>query len=402
VSSASPGAVVCLDPGSWSAIKLTSIAPAFPGVTLAATPGQAVVVPGFTVTGSNTQNLTIEGFDVTVPATTQTDGGNTSNGFELLCGIAGGVTLEYNTIENQPRGNGIYVYPGNCGSGHTQSGVTIEYNQIDHVATALEMDGNISTQLNWVVSHNVIGPYIQDGEYGHYIQIQGISGLTMDNNAFEGPPDASYEDCAANGSASHLNVLHIDTGGQRNVTFDNNIVWHSQTCGDTVLIQDSPTDNIQIENNLDVEDPTCATMTPYPCDANPVLVQAPHGLTFNHNTLVNVERGSSFGGTCATCYSDPQNMTAEYNIGTPSISGDEDFNLWKCSSSCTTQANVSADTSANTVLGGIGNLVKWTPSWRTTSWTPVIGPGYQPPPSGYYQPTALAILGAGYQGQVGP
>lgn len=400
LSSASPGAVVCLNAGVWPAITLSSIAHASPGVTLAATPGQTVVVAGFTVTGSRTRNLTIEGFEITVPGNvSNSQGGNPSNGIQLLCGISGRLKLEHNTIEDQPNGDGIYAFANNCSphAGSTQSGVTVEYNQIDHVATALEIDGGMAEEHNFVISRNVIGPSIQDGGYGHYIQVQGISGLTIDNNAFEGPPDPSYERCAADGS--HLNVLHVDTGGQRDVTFDNNIIWHSQSCGDTVLIQDSPTDNITIRNNLDVEDPTCETSG---CDANPVLVQAPHGLEFQHNTFVNATRGIALGGTSGTTYTDPHSMTAEYNIATPVITGDRNYSLWNCSSSCTTQDNVSADWSAKTVLRGTGNVVRWMPSWTRTSWMPVSGPGYEPPPPGYYRPTGLALKGAGYEGRIGP
>ena len=116
LTSASPGAVVCLNSGSWSAITLSRIAPASRGVTLAATPGQTVVVPGFTVTGSTTRNLTIEGFHITVPGNVrQSQGGNPNNGIQLLCGISGGVKIEHNTIEDQPNGDGIYAFANNCG-----------------------------------------------------------------------------------------------------------------------------------------------------------------------------------------------------------------------------------------------------------------------------------------------
>jgi hypothetical protein len=404
VAGASPGAVVCLNSGSWSAITLTSIAPASPGVTLAAAPGQTVVVPGFTITGTGTKNLTIEGFDITVPATTQTQGGNADNGFQLLCGITGDVTLQYNTIEDQPNGNGIYVFADNCGSGQVQNGVTIEYNQIDHVGTGVEIDGGMAEEQNFTFSHNVVGPYILDQDVrGHYIQIQGISGFTADNNAFEGPADPSYLDCASDGSQSHLNVLHID-GGESNLTFDNNLMWHDQTCGDTVLIQNTPLDNVQIEDNLDIEDPACNNNTANGCQAEFALVEAPHGLTFNNNTSVNAARGITLGYVSSgdSTYTDPQSMTAQNNITAPSPgqTGESNYGLWDCTSSCTTQNNTSADTSAN-ILGGTGNVLNWTPSWTTTNWTPPTG-AYTPPPTGYYQPTGLGISAAGYQGSIGP
>lgn len=407
VSSAAAGSVVCLNSGSWSAISLSGIVPAAPGVTLAATPGQSVIVPGFTVTGANTQNLTIEGFSITAPGNTRNpQDGNPNNGIQLLCGIAGGVTFAYNTIENQPRGDAIYAYAGNCGGGRTQSGVTFEYNQIDHVENALQVDGGIAEESNFVFSHNVVGPDIQDGGYGHYIQVQGIAGLTVNNNAFEGPPDPAYENCAADGSASHLNVLHVDTG-QTNVTFDNNILWHVQTCGQSVLIQNTPMDNIAVNNNLNVDDPACNTNASNSCQAQFALVEAPHGLTFEHNTVVNAARGITLGyvaGGAEATYTNPENMTAQDNIAAPTSgeAGGSNYSTWRCTSSCDAQSNVSADSTANSVFGGGGNVIRWAPRWMTTSWTPVAGAGYQPPPSGYYQPTGLAISGAGYQGQVGP
>ncbi len=402
LSSASAGSVVCLNSGSWPAITLSGIAPASPGVTLAATPGQTVVVPGFTVTGSSTRNLTIEGFNITQPGNLGNPaGGNTSVGIQLLCGISGGVTVAYNTIEDQPKGDGVYTYANSCGGGgHTQNGVTIEYNQIDHVATGMEIDGGISEELNFVVSHNVIGPYLQDGSDGHYIQVQGISGLTMNNNAFEGPPDPSYQNCAANGSASHLNVVHVDTG-ETNFTFDNNILWHTGACGQSVLIQDTPLDNIAMVNNLDVEDPSCG---PAPsCESTFALVEAPHGFAFEHNTIVNALRGTTLGYTTGGTYTDPNGMTGEYNIAAGHAEvGEQDYDSWKCSSSCTTGYNTSQDSSATSVFGGSGNVVNWTPTWTTTSWTPVSGPGYRASPAGYYQPASLSIANAGYQGHIGP
>jgi hypothetical protein len=391
LSSASPGAVVCLNPGSWPAIALTGIAPAAPGVTLAATPGQNVVVPGFTLAGSNTRNLTIEGFSITRP------GNGNNSGVQLLCGISGGVTLKYNTIENQPAGYGIYAYAQNCGPGHTQTGVSVEYNQIDHVGSGIQINGNDTEQLNWTISHNVIGPDIQDGGYGHYIEIGGVAGATINNNAFEGPPDPAFEN-----PTSHLNVLHIDNG-KRNVTFANNIMWHVDARAQTVLIQDTPMDNIDIENNLDVEDPACETDAK--CYTSPLTVYAAHGLRFKHNTYVNGAWSVSLAQT-GLGYPDPKNMTAEYNIVAPvSALGartQPNFSDWTCKSLCVTDHNVSGDGSADSTLGGTGNATNWTPSWTTTSWVPVSGPGYKPPPRGYYQPRGLAISGAGYQGHIGP
>jgi hypothetical protein len=391
LSSASPGAVVCLNPGAWPAITLTGIAPEPPGVTLAAAPGQTVVVPGFTLLGSNTQNLTIEGFSITRP------GNGNSSGFQLLCGISGGVTIKYNTIEDQPKGYGIYAYAQNCGPGHTQTGVWVEYNQIDHVGSGIQINGNHAEQRKWTISHNVIGPHIQDGGYGHYIEIGGVAGATINNNAFEGPPDPAFEN-----PTSHLNVLHIDNG-KSDVTFANNIMWHVKARAQTVLIQDTPMDNIDIENNLDVEDPACETDSN--CYTSPLTVYAAHGLRFSHNTYVNGAWSVSLAQT-GLGYSDPHDMTAQYNIVAPASAlgstTQPNYSDWTCTSSCVTDHNVSGDGSANSALGGTDNVANWTPSWTTTSWTPVSGSGYKPPPHGYYQPEGLDISGAGYQGHIGP
>jgi len=210
----------------------------------------------------------------------------------------------------------------------------------------------------------------------------------------------------------HNNVLHID-GGQSNVTFDNNIMWYTESRAQTVLIQDSPMDNITIANNLDVEAPNCETDGD--CNTDPYEVYAPHGLTFETNTTINAAWGIELAPTSSTSYSSGENMTAEDNITVPvpadgpSNGGETNYSVWGCSSSCTAQDNVSADTSANDVFGGSGNIVNSTPSWTTTSWTPVSGPGYELPPPGYYQPVGLVLTsgsqvlaGAGYVGYIGP
>ena len=392
VSSASAGSVVCLSSGSWSAITLENVSPASAGVTLAAAPGQTVVVPGITVQSS--QNLTVEGFSVTQP------GNGDDNGIQLFCGLSN-VTLKYNTIEDQPGGYGVYAAANYCGAGPIQNDINVEYNQIDHVGAGIQVNGGMAYQTNWTISHNVIGPEISYGNTssqsggGHYIEIGGANGATVDNNAFEGPEDSN-----ATTLGEHVNVLHLQ-GGQENITFDNNIMWHTDTRGESVLFEDSPMDNIQIENNLDIEDPACVANTN--CNDAPFDISAPDGLAFEHNTAVDGAWGIVHGQVTGTSSNDPENMTAQDNIdvGTPA-SGQANYGLWDCNSSCAVQDNVSQDTSANSKFGGTGNVVNWNPTWTTTNWTPVDGPGYQPPPTGYYQPTSLSITNAGYQNNDGP
>ena len=78
--------------------------------------------------------------------------------------------------------------------------------------------------------HNVCGPGLGYGDTdstqpGHYIEIGGITGVTVDNNAFLGPADPNAAPVGL-----HLNVFHI-FGDATNVDFSNNILWHTQTIG---------------------------------------------------------------------------------------------------------------------------------------------------------------------------
>ena len=355
-------------------------------MTLAATPGQTVVVPGFEISGSS--NLTVEGFNVTQPGPQ-----SNPNGFQLSGNSSGGLTIEYNTIENQSNGYGIDSNPG---SGNTQTGVSVLYNQLDHDGTFIEVDGNATEQFNWTIAHNVLGPGENYGGAGHYIQIGGITGVTINNNAFEGP--------AVFNANAHNNVFHCFSFGPTactNVTFDNNIMWEADSRAQSVLITDYDLQNIQIENNLDIEDPACESGSS--CPSSPFFVDKANGVTLLHNTSVNAPWSINLSQCGDGCISNPDNYDDEYNIatGVPQ-SGQASYGSWGCTSSCLAQYNTSQDNSANTVLGGTGNVINWTPTWQNTNWTPVNGPGYQPPPTGYYQPTGLSINTAGYQGHVGP
>ena len=406
LSSASPGAVVCLNSGSWSAIKLSSVTPASPGVTLAATPGQTVVVPGFSLTGT-LSNLTIEGFNITSPGTGNTDGGYSAEGIRLVAGSTGGLVIQYNTIANQGSNSaGMYI---STDEGDTETGVAIQYNQIANVSTGTEIQ-SYGGENNLSFSHNVMEA-VQNGGFGHYVEVNGgINGYTMNNNAILGPPVTG--NCNPNGSASHLNVLHVDSGDilngnapETNISFSNNIIWHDQACGQAVLITDGPLSNVQTNNNLFVADPGCATLAPYACDASSLFVNASNGMTADNNTTVNELRGFVYGQTTQYTISDPNNMTAQYNIAAPAAeTGDHNYDTWKCSSACNPGNNVSYDTSANTVFGGTGNIVNWTPAWQNTTWNPNTtgSAAWSPPPQGYYQPTTGGGVtpAYGYQGSI--
>ena len=184
LKSAAPGSTICLNGGGWSDPKLSGIDPSAP-ITIAATPGQTVTMDGLSMGYSTIGNLIFEGIHF-------------SSGISETDAIAGGLVFQFNDLENIDD-FAFYFYPGGNSHGNTatQDGVTIQYNQIDHVGQCMEADQSNSGPLtNFAFNHNVCGPDIgfgqgHGGNGGHYIQVGHVSGFTFDNNAFEGPATPS-------------------------------------------------------------------------------------------------------------------------------------------------------------------------------------------------------------------
>jgi hypothetical protein len=359
LASAAAGSTVCLASGSWSQITLPSNLTQ--GVTLAsATPGGAVV-HGIT-SQANLSNLTVEGLDMTEGV--QLHGALTNDTFKDL------------TMENWGSGSGdaqvdsafwIYPYSG------AVSGLAIEYVQMDHVPQCLQLSnpGANSNMANITFSHNVCGPGIGNGGETdvHYTQEEGLSGITMDNNAFIGPVDAS---AVANGS--HVNVAHICGS---NIEFNNNIVWHSDAVGQTFLAgDDCALSNLSASNNLFVEDPSASATSTFS-----LWAQDGSGVTFDNDTVVNAYQ---YGGEYVENVS---NFQAHNNLA--ANDGGGAYTYTGCN---TCSSNASDDSSGN---------LRWTPTWQSTTWTPNSGSPWNAPPAGYYQPTGIAST-YGYQGSIGP
>ena len=168
-------------------------------------------------------------------------------------------------------------------AGPTITGLNVLYNQIDHVAYCLRGTGNMS---NWTFSHNVCGPGIGYGGSvdAHYTQTEGVDGLTMDNNAFEGPFDAG-----ALAASAHNNVSHACGS---NMEFSNNIVWHADSRAQTILWgDDCSVQSARANNNLFVEDPGCGSV----CPTMSLWVEGANGVTFNNNTI-QTNTGPPAGG----------------------------------------------------------------------------------------------------------
>jgi hypothetical protein len=382
LSRAAPGDMVCLSAGNYGAVTLSGIAPAG-NITLAAQPGAVVTLNQLTLTGAANSNLTVQGFNI-------------SRGVQDVSGTPGGLVFQYNTISYNAHDYGFYFDADGNGGNNTQTGVKILYNQIDHVGECLAVTRGTDQERSFTFSGNVCGPGIGYGDTsssqpGHYIEIGGVTGITVDNNAFLGPADPNVSNAGL-----HLNVFHV-FGDASNIDFSNNILWHTQTIGQALLIQEGQFDSISINNNLDVEDPACDVANSN-CTSYAFWTADVHNLSFQNNTVVG-----SYWGVILTISQTSQDYHGGtgYNIAhnvAVQTADDSDLSYGECTSSCTFDYNVTDDASANQG-GSTHYVIRWSPRWTSTSWNPTTP--YVQPPAGYYQPVGLPFA-AGYQGTVGP
>ena len=421
LASASAGQTVCLANGTWSSgITISdALSQASPGVTLAAeNPGKAIV-DGINI-GASTQNLTVEGLDLTAASVSTachcgfnlTGGNNVTND-----------TFTYNTIENYSGDggsdgqlySGLTVNPGSA----TTNGVTFTYNQMDHLPQCVQFDTGSAAEDNVVVSHNVCGPDIGEGNPdAHYMQIDcdsgcstaAVNGLTVDNNAFEGPPLTSV--LAAD---AHLNILHACG---KNIQFENNITWLADTAAQSLLIgDDCPVTTLTVKNNLDVQQPSGCVGEGNGCPANSLWVDTGGGgaadVTMSNNTAYDSANCTSVGlsnPVCGGLYegvgSDGESGTAHDNLMAMNAQpAGQDYTF---ASGITHNGNVSRDRT--------GDITGWSPCWQSTSWPgtnvpngPDDGSPWVPPPANYYKPVTSGgcandgvTSAAGYQGTIGP
>ena len=353
LAGASPGGVVCLNAGHWSQQTITGVAPASPGVTLAAAPGAIghVNMAGITATGT-VDNLTVEGI-------------NFSSSFALHA-AANNVTVKHNNFQHFAA-YAIELCSVCVNDGPSINNITMSYNQIDNTFYCLRV---ASAGGNYTFSHNVCGPGIGEGggNDAHYIQAEGNNNVTVDNNAFEGPANAQT---IANGA--HLNVSH-QCGN--NLQFDNNIVWQTQAVAQTLLWgDDCQVVGGQANNNLFVEASSPETYSMFIDDQH-----ASSNVTFSNNTIIN---STDYGAMII----DSSSSHAHNNL----LDAAEGFG-GSAARSCDCSHNASTDHSTD---------VSWTPAWITTSWTPNNGSPWNPPPANYYKPSGISSA-FGYQGAIGP
>lgn len=173
-------------------------------------------------------------------------------------------------------------------------------------------------------------------------------------------------------------------------------MWHTQSRGQTILIQDGQFDSIVTNDNLDVEDPSC--LVNWQCYAMAEEVYAAHGLDVENNTVQDSAWGIEFGETCSSgCYAGGSDMTLENDVVAPASTHGPNYAYWRCVAACRAGRNVSADRSA---IGG-DSVLRWSAGYATTAWAPNSGPPWRPPPRNYYRPVGLPST-VGYQGPIGP
>lgn len=388
--------VICLDPGSWSSIHIDESHTGTNNVICAR------VASGSTCNATQTSTVTVDGFQTGDP---DGSGCGTSCSFDhvtveglkmtdkfLLAGEMTGSTFQYNTIEGIQGSGGVsgdgataadfYTDPGYHGQSTDFTNVSISYNQMDDDAECWEDPGGD----NITFSHNVCGPNMGlDSEQNwHYIQAEGLNGLTIDNNSFIGPGSPSGQ-----GGGAHVNVLHLWGANDK---FDNNILWHVGGFQHLQLNDDgSGSSNLEVKNNLDVEDPSETTGAFEQLD---VSAHTDSGFTQATNTVIGVSGETSpdyvvgDGGTPTSC-------SVSDNLGVGNASGE-----FSVAAGCTSSSNVSDDGSAP----GTGSVPSWTPNWQNTTWTPNNGSPWSAPPSNYYKPVAGGGVTSsmGYQGTIGP
>jgi hypothetical protein len=382
LSTAKPGAVVCLNPGTYGDVTLTGINHSRT-VTLAPTPGASVHIGGLTFVGPRTtSNLTVEGLFI-------------DSGVDDRTGTPGGLVFRYDTIEGVRGGYAYYFYADGSSSGnYTQRGVKMLYNRIDHVGACLEVDGGAGMAFDFTFSHNICGPGVGAGatvpsNASHYLQIGGITGFVADNNAFLGPMDPNYERAGL-----HNNVLHT-FGQTAYVHFANNFMWHTQSRGQTILLEEGKLDDLTIDNNLDVEDPQCDVRGN--CSGYAIYVDDAHGLTVQDNTIVDSYWGVLLTDANSMGYPGGANYRITRNIAV-GTRGNPALSYGRCFSTCIFDYNVTDDRSANQ-HHPTHFVTRWRTKWRSTRWVPSVADAT--PPAGYYSAIGLPWA-AGYRGKIGP
>jgi hypothetical protein len=325
------------DYDTTSQVALYRISPAS-NVTLQPAP-DATAKLGWLNLGDDVHNVTFRGL-------------NLSGGVSGL-GSQSNLVFDHNTISGAD--SGFFFY----GNGGTVSNIQIVYNQLDHLDTpdlasnsagqCLTVLGGAGQMHNFTFSHNVCGPGIGD----HYTQIGGIDSLTMNNNAFVGPPSHAHDNWP---DPPHNNILQV-FGDSNNVDFSHNTIRDAGARGQDLLFQHGSFTHVRLNNNLFVNE-----VLSFAIGLCPV-----NDLTVTNNTIVNSKWGTNIGnpnpGGCGLSSVSSNNISHNIIVATQSNTG---LNIGpSCTSGCVVDYNVTDDGSANQ-SGSTHPVANWTPRWTDT------------------------------------
>jgi hypothetical protein len=204
----------------------------------------------------------------------------------------------------------------------------------------------------FTVTNNTIKSTASD-----YLQFASPNTVTIDHNTFLGPSLlGSHQD--------HQDLVQI-FGGGKNVTFTNNVARNTET-QESLLFQEGAFSNVVIENNLFDHD-----SRGYTCQ----LYQS-SGMIFRNNTVVGSHWGCLFRDLASSAAGSGYQI--DHNVFTNTAEGNDISTEGRAGSWGVYDYNVSKDGSAS----GSHSVRNWSPSWSdTTNYTPLGLPfaaGYRP------------------------
>jgi hypothetical protein len=338
ISSASSGAVICLNSGSYGANVTKANKSSM--VTVKAAAGASPTL-GYSMLNQAT-NLRFEGLHFT-------------GGIEAL-----GPSSQLQFIDNEFSGPfGIHTNGQAASNGSKVTDVLVDGNnmhELDYSGNQGTANGYGVTASNGVARFTITDNTIKSPA-SDYIQFASPDTVVIDHNTFLGPSLlGSHQD--------HQDLVQI-FGGGKNIAFTNNVARHTET-QESLLFQEGAFSNVTIENNLFDHD-----SRGYTCQ----LYQST-GMIFRNNTVVGSHWGCLFRDLASSGAG--SGYQVDHNVFTDTEAGADISTEGRAGGWGTYDYNVSSDNSA----GGSHSVRNWSPSWLdTTNYVPsglAFAAGYRP------------------------
>ncbi len=340
ISSASGGAVLCLDGGSWS-FDVSDLSKSAP-VTVGSADG-TIASLGYSLV-NRSSNLRFQGLRFV-------------GGVEML-----GSSDQIEFLDNEFTGEfGIRANGEAASDGTEVTDVTIEGNyihDIDYTGSQGSAGGYGIIAVNGVERFTIVDNTIESVA-ADYIQSASPVDFSVVDNTLLGPS------LVGNHADEHQDLWQIFGGGD-NITFANNVARNTGT-HESLLFQEGSFSNVNVSNNLFDHD-----SRGYTCQ----LYQST-GLVFRNNTIVGSRWGCQFRDDAS---SPPgSGYEVDHNIFVDTEEGADVSTEGEAKNWGTYDYNVSSDGSA----GGSHSKQNWSPSWvDTVDYSPLGLPfsaGYQAP-----------------------